>query len=90
MASRLATIFGTEQDRVNCSFYYKVRDSLAAFLHPGLTSLPPDWSMSTRRPLLTKAHTATLLSDYPPSKRLPQSRSRPKQQTNGEGASGQL
>ncbi|KAG8849347.1 hypothetical protein FRB96_000883 [Tulasnella sp. 330] len=23
MASRLATIFGTEQDRVNCSFYYK-------------------------------------------------------------------
>lgn len=24
MASRLATIFGTEQDRVNCSFYYKV------------------------------------------------------------------
>ncbi|KAG8911894.1 hypothetical protein FRC00_005630, partial [Tulasnella sp. 408] len=24
MASRLATIFGTEQDRVNCSFYYKI------------------------------------------------------------------
>ncbi|KAG6888243.1 hypothetical protein C0995_009556 [Termitomyces sp. Mi166 len=26
MASHLANIFGTEQDRVNCSFYYKLTE----------------------------------------------------------------
>ncbi len=29
MASYLASIYGTEQDKVNCSFYYKVSGARA-------------------------------------------------------------
>jgi|TARA_B000000565_G_scaffold53148_1_gene35309 hypothetical protein len=29
MAEHLASIFGTEKDRVNCPFYFKVREALA-------------------------------------------------------------
>ena len=30
MAEHLASIFGTEKDRVNCPFYFKVREDQSA------------------------------------------------------------
>lgn len=78
MANFLASIFGTELDKVNCSFYFvsptpkrvsvatphQITDSMRAHLE--------NWCLSSRRSLLAKACQAFLQSDHSYAQPLPE------------------
>lgn len=84
MASYLASIYGTEQDRVNCSFYYKVSSSSASCSELASLFLPltfllsftfslsshPDRSLSSRRSMFKETHQTSIQSDNSGGKRL--------------------
>jgi hypothetical protein len=61
-----ANIFGTEQDRVNCSFYYKVR-FLLRYIRCLSDPCHTDRCLPSRRPLLKEAHKTAVLANNPPS-----------------------
>lgn len=80
-----ASIYGTEQDKVNCSFYFKVSNGgraaqtsvprpvpllMIVHLHAITLLHPSDWRLPTRRPMLAQAYQAAVLADHPRIKRL--------------------
>lgn len=66
MANYLASIFGTEQDKVRWRRDQRVFEALLTFKPPGqLLVLLQDWRMQTRRSLLEKTCKALVLADDP-------------------------
>lgn len=68
MANFLASIFGTEQDKVNCSFYYKASNIVTTAPKTNTTKMEEmkltleysDRRLQTRRPVLAQARQAII------------------------------
>lgn len=79
MANYLASIFGTEQDKVrhistlSRSLHSLDSETTNQSIHPGqLLLLLQDWRMPPRRPLFAQTRQAFLLPNHPPTKPLPE------------------
>lgn len=79
MANYLASIFGTEQDKVNCSFVSCSPQPHSHTLRRQLTgnTVLQNRRLQTRRSLLAKTRQTLLLTNNPPPEPLPKSRLRP-------------
>lgn len=84
MANFLASIFGTELDKVNCSFYFvgSLANASPVAIFQVTDSMRPhieNRRLPSRRSLLAKARQAFLQPDYPYAQPLPEPGLRPQE-----------